>query len=444
MDWPRRGRAAQGHVLPGQSGDTALPAPGRVSRILSLPVNLRQPGVGQNIARTAGFNVAATIAAGLGGILLARAAGPTVRGEYAGITAWLNVAQMAGGMGQPAALCFYVARDPERGAAYAATSRAMMLLTGALVIAIGWMIAPVLAHGDPDVTMGYRIMFGATIVSFVGASYTFSLQATDLIAWNVVRLSQPVLGFAFIAALWWLHLLTLDAVLLTLAVSMFLQLVWAYRCCRRVGLAPGRAQRRLLRPLATYGVAQIAALTPAALNAQLDQLVLSQTVPAADLGRYAVAVSLTLVPIPLVAAIGNVAFPHLAAQRRVTSATLRLQSMAILSSGAIAAGMLLPIAAVAPWLIPLVFGPGYRGAVPLLWLLTPGAIFLACGQVVGDLLRGRNKPAVVAWSQGLAAVFTVVLLFVLLPVVGVAAASIASTVAYGIALGGMLHYLRKI
>jgi O-antigen/teichoic acid export membrane protein len=209
-------------------------------------------------------------------------------------------------------------------------------------------------------------------------------------------------------------------------------------------LAPGRAHLRLVRPLAAYGLAQIAAVTPAALNSDLDQLILSQTVRAADLGRYAIAVSLTSLPIPLVAAIGNVAFPRLAAQRQATSATDRLQRIAVLGSAGLAAAMLVPLALVAHWLVPMVFGASYEGAVPLLWILTPAGVFLACGQVVGDLLRGRNRPAAVAWAQGLAAVFTVVLLLALLPVVGVYGAAIASTVAYGVALAAMLRILRRL
>jgi hypothetical protein len=78
------------------------------------------------------------------------------------------------------------------------------------------------------------------------------------------------------------------------------------------------------------------------------------------------------------------------------------------------------------------------------WILTPGALFLACGQVAGDLLRGRKRPIFVAWAQGLAAVFTVVMLLALLPLVGVAGAAIASTVAYGISLGAMLRYLWRL
>jgi O-antigen/teichoic acid export membrane protein len=415
-------------------------APGRLPALLAAP---RRPAV-RTVARTAGFNAASTIAAGLGGVIFARLAGPTVRGEYAAITAWFGVVLTVGGMGQPAAVCFYVARDSLRARSYVATSRMMMLATGSVALVGGIVLAPLLAHGNTQVATGYRIAFAASIVAFVGASYSFALQARDLRRWNVVRVIQPLLSLLAFAVLGWLRLLTLQNALIAIGATMVLQLCWAYRCCRLTGLAPGRPQLRLVRPLAGYGTAQMAALTPAVLNAQLDQLVLSQTVKPADLGRYAIAVSLTNLPIPLVSAIGSVAFPRLAARTVVNDATRRLQRLAILSSAGLAAGTLVPLALAAHWVIPLVFGAGYRDAVPLVWLLTPGAVFLACGGVVGNLLCGRNHPTVVAWAQGLAAAATVAMLIALLPVFGVAAAAIASTVAYGIALAVMLRSLWRL
>jgi O-antigen/teichoic acid export membrane protein len=405
---------------------------------------LRRRGVGRLMARTAGYNVGSAAAAGLGGIIVARALGPEMRGEYAAVTAWFGVALMIGGMGQPAALCFHVAHDPGNARGYVATSRAMMLVTGIAVLAGGILLAPLLAKGNAGLTVAYRIAFATSIVAFVGASYTFSLQATNLHWWNQVRVSQPVLSLAFIVVLWRLRMLTLDAALIVLALTMFLQLGWAYYRCRSADLVPGHAQVRLVRPLARYGLSQIAALTPASLNANLDQLVLSQAVPPAVLGRYAIAVSCSLLPLPMVSAIGNVAFPRLASRRRVDGLAGRMQWLGILGTACATAGALLPLDMVAPWLIPRVFGPGYAGAVPLLWILTPAGVFLACNQVTGDILRGRKRPLVVARAQGLAAIVTVILLLALLPVVGVYGAAIASAVAYGVALVMMLLSLRKL
>jgi O-antigen/teichoic acid export membrane protein len=400
--------------------------------------------VARQVARTAGYNVATAAAAGLGGIIVARALGPEMRGEYAAVIAWFGVANMVGSMGQPAALCFHVAHDPDNARGYVATSRAMMLVTGTVALVGGILLAPLLAHGNAELTVAYRIGFATSILAFVGASYTFSLQAANLRWWNTVRVIQPVLSLAFLAVLWRTHMLTLTAALVVLALTMLLQLGWAYYRCRCAGLAPGHAQARLARPLARYGVAQIAALTPAALNANLDQLVLSQAVAPAVLGRYSIAVSCTLLPIPLVSAIGNVAFPRLASRRRVDGLAYRLQWLGILGAACGAAGALVPFDLIAPWVIPRVFGPGYAGMIPLLWMLTPAGVFLACNQVAGDVLRGRKRPQVVARAEGLAAVFTVILLVALLPVVGVYGAAIASLVAYGVALAMMLVSLRRL
>ena len=402
---------------------------------------MRKPQVGGAIARTACFNTAAAAAAAIGGVIIARQVGPTVRGEYAAVMAWFGVLLLVGEVGQSAAVCFYVARDPERARSYVATSWAMMMVTGALALVGGLLVAPVLAHGNPELSDAYRIAFGGSAIAFIGTSYTFALQARNTGRWNLVRFSQPLLALAVIIILLRSRLLTLDTAIGTVLVTMTIQLGYSYYWCLRSGLAPGRVERRLAGPLAKYGLAQLAAVTPTAVNNYLDQLVLSQLVPPADLGRYAIAASVSLIPVPFVSAIGNVAFPRLAAKRRGAADGSRIQLAAAAVSAGLAAAILLPVALSASWVIPAVFGPAYRGAVPLLWILTPGGIFLATGQVVGDLLRGLNRTGLVATAQGLAAVFTVILLVALLPSTGVAAAAIASTVAYGIALAAMIRWI---
>jgi O-antigen/teichoic acid export membrane protein len=411
------------------------------SRLRGLTATFGRSGTSRTIVGTAGFNVAIIGTAGLGGIILARTVGPTVRGEYAAITAWLDVAMVIGQCGQPAALCYYVASDPLRARQYVATSRAILLTVGALVVTAGLLLTPTLAGGHPELTEGYRIALAAFAAVIAGCSYLSALQARDLSLWNLVRVSQPLLGLLAFGVLWFMRLLTLRSALTAIAVSLVVQACLSCYCCRRRGLAPGSVDLVTLRPLAAYGVAQLTTLAPATLNSQLGQIVLSQTVPLADLGRYAVALSLMLLPIPLVSAIGNVVFPQLAARGVAAEAPRRLQLIAIVGSAGIAAGLLAPLAAVAYWLIPLIFGPAYRGAVPLLWLMIPGAIFSACGQVAADLLRGRSKLAAVALAQGSAAVVLVTLTVVLLPFTGVKGCAISYTVSYGVALIMLLRSL---
>ena len=393
------------------------------------------------VARTACFNSASTVAAALGGVIVARTVGPAVRGEYAAVFSWFGLLLLAGELGQSATVCFYVASDPQRARGYVATSRAMMMVTGACALLAGLVMAPALAHGNPQLTAAYRVAFAGSVIAFVGCSYTFSLQAASTERWNLVRVSQPALAFAFIVTLRLLRQLTLGTAIGVVLASMAFQLGYAYYWCRRCGLAPGHVELPLVSPLLKCGLAQLGASAPSAVNACLDQLVLSQLVPPEDLGRYAIAASVTAVPVPLVSAIGNVAFPRLAARGGSPASSTQLALTATAVAAGIASAILLPLAASASWLIPAVFGPGYRGAVPLLWILTPGGVFLACGQVAGDLLRGLARPGLVAMAQGLSAVCTVILLVALLPVVGVMGAAVASTIAYGMALSLMIRGL---
>src|ERR1700679_563797 len=109
----------------------------------------------------------------------------------------------------------------------------MMLVTGAIALTAGLAVAPVLAHGHPGLAEAYRIAFGGSVLAFIGASYTFSLQATNTARWNLVRVSQPVLALSGILLLRRFHLLTLDTALGVLITTMALQLGYAYYSCRR-------------------------------------------------------------------------------------------------------------------------------------------------------------------------------------------------------------------
>jgi stage V sporulation protein B len=416
----------------------AAVGPRRLSALLGLK------GIGRPVMQTAASNIAITVAGALGGIIIARSTGATVRGEYSAVTSWLGIVIILGEIGQPLALCYYVARDSQRAPEYLSTSRAMMVATGVVVLAAGMALAPLLGHGHPGLTTAYRIAFCCLLIQCVGDSYTWALMGRAYHLWNKVRLTQSLVNLVAVVVLWQLRLLTLDTVLLTLAGSLLVQLGLAYLSCRRAGLVPGRFAPGLVRPLAFYGITQIAAIAPATLNAYLDQLVLSVTVPPADLGRYSIAVSITLLPAPLVSAIGYVLLPRLAAENVFTAGSRQLQRNAVLVSASLAAVILLPLALAAPWLVPFVFGATYRAAVPLVWILTPGGIFLCCGQVVTNLLRGRGRQLVVARAEGAAFIVTLAMLGALIPLLGVTGAAIASTVPYGISLAVMLRSLWRI
>lgn len=399
---------------------------------------------GRAVATTAAFNIAASAAAGGAGILVARALGPTVRGEYAAVVAWFGAVLVLGELGQTAATTYFVARHRDRAGDYLATSRTMMICSGLVALGIGLAITPLLAGGNGPLAWGYRLMFGTCLVSFVSASYVFSLQAVNLRLWNLVRVSQPVLYLLAVSVLHLVGGLDLLPALAAVVFTVVVQTVLAHGMCRRQSMLGGHTDRRLVRPMVRYGMGQLAASAPLLISTRLDQLVLSLTVLPAALGQYAVASSATTAAVPIVAAVGNVAFPRLASRVLSGHGQARLLRWSLLSSAGMSLAFMLVLASSASWLVPTLFGPSYAEAVTLIWLLAPGGVFLACGQVCGDLLRGYGRPMAVARAQWVAAITTVALLVVLLPLVGAAGAAIASSTSYGLALILMVLSLRAV
>jgi len=179
-------------------------------------------------------------------------------------------------------------------------------------------------------------------------------------------------------------------------------------------------------------------------NVSLDQLLLSvwPGVTAAELGNYAVAVLLSQLVMPVSQALGSVAFPRIA-QAHGEAGVRRIERLSLAGTAVSATVTIAAVSAMAPILVPVVFGSGFRSSIVALWLLAPGAVFLAMNQVLGSILQGRGRPLVISIGQGIGAVFTLALLTTLIPRFGIRGAAVASTVAYGVVMVVLLRGLRR-
>jgi len=398
---------------------------------------------GRSVARTATFNIVATLAAGGSGIVIARALGPSVRGDYAAISFWLIVAFTIGDLGLTAATTFHVARDPLRRLDYLATSRLLTALSGLSVLLLALVAAPLPARHDPALTMDYRLTALICCVTLLGYSCTGALQATTMARWNVVRISQPAVYVVAVTALWAAGRLGLTTALVALLVATFAQSTLAYGYCRRQGLTSGRAAAALVKPMTRYGAGELATTAPSLAITRLDQIVLAFTVTPAGLGHYAVASSLTNLAVPLVAALGHVAFPRLACAGLSESGSALLRRRSILASAGISVALMAALGIAAHWLVPIVFGPAFADSVMLIWLLAPAGVFLPCAKVCADLLRGHGRPLSVAYVQAVSAVAMAVLLAGLVPAFAERGAAIAASVAAAFSFLLMLRTLRR-
>ena len=380
----------------------------------------------RTIFRTAGFNVANTLLAGVGGILVARVLGPEGRGDYAVLISWLGLALLVGELGQTASVTYHVARFSDRARDYLATSVRTLTVSGLIAIPIVLVAAPYLADGRSAREAGFKILAVALPIAFVGASYTFALQANRIDWWNWVRFSQPVVWFLGLMVLLWVEDVELSVILVIYVFSVLVQLPVAVILCARAGLLGGRADRTLVKPLMRYGAGQLASSLPAGFTRQLDVIVLATAVSAADVGKYSVALSYSLLAFPLASAIGSVVFPR---QARSGGSGRSIVGRSIIGVLVVTIAVMIPLLLVSGWLLPLVFGAEFAGSVHLLWYLSPGLVALAVNQVGGDLLRGMGKPHLVAVASWVGLVFLAGSLLLLVPAHGTLGAAISVSIA---------------
>ena len=83
-----------------------------------------------------------------------------------------------------------------------------------------------------------------------------------------------------------------------------------------------------------------------------------------------------------------------------------------------------------PWLIRLAFGAGFDGAIWPFRLLLPGVVALAIQRPLAGVLLKRGRPGLVSCFGAVALAMNVAFNLLLLPRIGVVAASIGSSLAY--------------
>lgn len=190
----------------------------------------------------------------------------------------------------------------------------------------------------------------------------------------------------------------------------------------------GRPSPKLARKVAAYGTRAELNSVVLLLNGRLDFIIVTALVGPAALGVYAVASrTAELLRLPSLA-INYVLYP---AYARLGGPAAAVQAQAaIRRTWWVPAAVAVPVAAAAPVVLPMVYGPAFRAAVIPTWILLVG---MAGGSVYGVMsafLAGTGRPGLTSFAQGAGLVMTVTLDLTLIPHLGIIGAATASTFAY--------------
>lgn len=361
------------------------------------------------------------------GPILARALGPSGRGDIAAVIAPATLLVLLLCFGLPTAAAYFVDTVPEDR--LLVTAMTFGLVVGVPVCAVLWFLAPAYLDGHSPTTLTWARIMLLVIPTSVGTATILEItrRKSPGIAWNVWR-SLPLLIPAVVIVLLALAgRLTLGSVLaanVVGAVAPFVLL--ASRLRHRPLPRPSLTTLRLLMP---YAWRTASAGTAMSLTNRLDQVMLVGLVTPAELGLYAVAVMTASVTNPLTSGLSFALFGHLrseTSERRAQARFRKSLATTMLVSGTVA----LLLAVGAPLLLRIAFGSLFAPATTALRLLLPGAVAFDILGVITTKLFSEGRPGEASWAALVGAIVTVVGLVALAPRFGIEGAAAVTSVAW--------------
>lgn len=179
------------------------------------------------------------------------------------------------------------------------------------------------------------------------------------------------------------------------------------------------------------------------LHQRVDQYLVELLLGARALGLYAVAVSLGEVVTQVPAMLGMVIFP-LTARASDQASAARATLRRTLWVCAVIAVAMVPLGIFAPQFVHLLFGDAFANSVGLLRLFLPGVVFLSGLLMLNRHVNATGYPMYQLWVMVAGLATNVGANLLLLPRIGVAGASVASSISYAAWLGLLVVYVIRI
>ncbi|MER7005360.1 oligosaccharide flippase family protein [Dactylosporangium sp. NPDC000555] len=372
-------------------------------------------------------------------VLVARTGGPDQVGAFTLLRVLPGLAGVVAAAGLPGAAPFFLG------------SRSADPRLRPTLVALTWLGATAAAAGWLALTPALRLVFfqswGAPMVAaaavavftqlFVAVGKALLQGSGDLPGANAAIVGEEAVFLPLYLALLpfgagvWTLLWALAAADAAVAVVIAVRL-------RRLGFFAGwgRPSHRLGRQICGYGWRGQLGGILALVNLRLDVAVLGALAGPATLGVYAVASKYAeLLRLPG-QAVNYVLYPAFAAR---DGRDARARTRALLAPAAgLTALAAIPLALAAGTLLPLLYGPGFGGAVVPVWILLGGLIGEGVAGVVTAYLYGVGRPGLTSLAVGIGVAVTVAGDLLLIPRHGVVGAAVASSVAYLLTVATLL------
>ncbi len=372
-------------------------------------------------------------------VLVTRILGPEGRGLFAVAAAVAAIGVQLGNLGLHSSNTYQVSREPRVLPLLLGNS----LLVSAAAAALALVAYPLLLW-RPGLAPVTGALLPLTLAAIPAGLASLLLQnlligTLQIHTYNVIDFATRVLAIALIAATVPIGLTSPETVFALVQLTVVIGVAWAFFAIRRGLHAPVRVAPELLRHGLQYGLRAYIASLFMFLVLRSDVVLVSYLRGPRETGYYSIAVGLADVLLMLPTVVGTVLFPRLSAaadleqrwrlSRKVLKVMLLVTPLALLAT-----------LVAAPFLIRLAYGPAFDPSFAAVAWLLPGIGFYTINTILMNLFAACGMPPISFTSPLVALIANVLLNLLLVPTWGFVAASVSSSLCYGLMLAMSVWY----
>jgi O-antigen/teichoic acid export membrane protein len=379
------------------------------------------------------------------GVLLARALGPHDRGVLAAVVLWPSMLAAVGSLGNVEATTFHAGRMRVALGSLVSTTLMIAITESLVLVGLGLLIAPIVYQDYGSGTLTVALLF----LTFIPLNLsTLSLMAVlngvqRFQLYQILRLSVVFVTLVLLAGLALAGELSVESAVVSYLAANAITTAAAAILVAHAVRSLSRPRLTLARQLLSFGLRSHTSAVPGLFNQRLDQLVISVFLAPAKLGLYVIATTLTSATAVVGYSVAMVALPTLARLEPGTERTATGRRLVVLTL-VLSAGVSVPLFVLAPQIIDVFFGRGFHAATDAARVLLIGAVFFSMARTLEASLQGVGRPLSAGAGELVALGVTLIGLAVLLPMLGLVGAALASVFAYGISAGLMTRRLARI
>lgn len=327
----------------------------------------------------------------LSGVLLARGMGVEGRGQLVSITMWSNLLYWTMTFGLYQAVLYFMKQyDGNKNDIFRTFSVYAFMTSVAAIIVAETVIVPIVTTGfDEGVIIAARIYFVGIIFTGFADILMAALASVERFGYsNIFRLAVPGLSTLIMLILFLQGILTAETALygaFCTTLLLFLVNIVVFIRSEYIG---GRVDWSLMGQAFKYSARAHGGTVAGLMSTNSSQMTISIFLSPSTLGLYTIANSSVTPLNTITSTIGITAQPILTAddKDRVHARVKEIVSKSIYIIGLSSC----ILAVLLPWLIPLVYGGEFKGAISPALILLPSVLFNCISTTYRNALNGAG------------------------------------------------------